>query len=62
MKTSLVIAMLIIMASTQTTINPRTQACVCSNLLNSFDCGGHYQDANGHLQMLQIAQIAQIRH
>ena len=38
MKTFLVIAMLIIMGTTQTTITPKTQACVCSNLLNQIDC------------------------
>ena len=38
MKKFLVIAMLIIMATTQTTITPKAQACVCSNLLNQIDC------------------------
>mgnify|MGYP001811147072 CR=1 FL=1 len=38
MKTLLVIAMLIIFASTQTTIVPKSQACACSNLLNKLDC------------------------
>ena len=32
------IAMLVILASTQATITPKTQACVCSNLLNQLDC------------------------
>ena len=38
MKALLVIAILIALTATQTTVTPKTQACVCSNLLNSADC------------------------
>ena len=38
MKSLILIAILIALTATQTTVTPKSQACECSNLLNLADC------------------------
>ena len=38
MKQMLILGLIVILASTQTTVTPKTSACACANLLSQADC------------------------